>query len=153
MEEKLKEDLKKAQLDRNETKVSTLRLLLSEIHNLSILLRQSSGQEKDLTDQDIISVIQREVKKRKEAAEGFRLGGRAEQAEEEEAELKLLQAYLPNQLPKEELTNLVKQTINEIGATTVADMGKVIGLVMNKVRGQAEGAEVSRIVKEQLSNG
>lgn len=149
----LQEDLKNAQLAKDEVKVSTLRLLLSEIHNHEILLRQSSGQEEggELVDADIVSVIQREVKKRKEAAEGFRSGGREEQAQKEEAELKVLQAYLPEELSTEELTGLVDQAITELGATQISDMGKVIGAVMGKVAGKADGGAVSSIVKEKLA--
>lgn len=146
-------DLKDAQLAKDEVKVSTLRMLLSEIHNSEILLRQSSGQEKggELSEQDIISVIQREVKKRKEAAEGFRSGGREEAAQKEEAELKVLEGYLPTQLSNEELTKIVAGAITELGATSVSDMGKVIGIVMGKVAGKADGGRVSQLVREKLA--
>lgn len=144
--EKLQTDLKNAQLARDETKVSTLRLLLSEIKNGEI----SKGTS--LSDEDIISLIQREVKKRKEAAEGFRAGGREESAVKEEQEAKVLEAYLPVQVNAEELTKLVEETIHEVGANSVAEMGKVIGMVMGKVKGRADGSQVSGIVKEKLSN-
>lgn len=106
--DKIQDDLRQAQLDRDEVKVSTLRLLLSEIHNGEILLRQSSGQEKGgpLSDENIISVIQREIKKRKEAAAGFRSGDREDQAQREEVELKILEG----------LTKIVEDSINEVGA-------------------------------------
>lgn len=151
MEDKIKSDLKAAQLNRDEVKVSTLRLLLSEIKNKEIVLRQSSGQAV-LSDEDVISVIQREVKKRKEAAEGFRSGGREESALKEEAELKFLQSYLPAQLSNEELTKIVEETINELGVVSMADMGKVMGAVMGKVAGRADGGTVSVVVKARLSN-
>ncbi|MBI2039787.1 GatB/YqeY domain-containing protein [Candidatus Microgenomates bacterium] len=143
--DQLQSDLKQAQLDRDEVKVVTLRLLLSEIHNLEI---QKGG---NLTDQDAIQVAQREVKKRKEAAEGFRQGGREDQAQKEEAEEKILQAYMPAQLSNEELTKLVQDSINELGAKSLDDMGRVMGLVMGKVAGRADGSVVSNIVKERLS--
>jgi len=117
--EKIQEDLRNAQLAREEVKISTLRLLLSEIHNLEI---QKGGQ---ISDQDIILVIQREVKKRTEAAAGFRQGGREESAQKEEAELKVLQTYLPAQLNNEELTKVVEESINEVGAKSLDDLGKV----------------------------
>lgn len=142
---KIQEDLKQAQLARDEVKVSTLRLLLSEIYNGEIA---KGGQ---LTDQDLISIIQKEVKKRKEAALGFRSGDREEQAQSEEAELKVLEGYLPVQLPTEELTKIVESSINEVGAKSIADMGRVIGAVMGKVKGQADGSMVSALVKEKLS--
>lgn len=141
----LQNDLKNAQLSRDAVKVSTLRLLLSEIKNAEI----AKGMK--LEEQDIISIVQKEVKKRKEAAEGYRLGGREESAQKEEAELKVLESYLPAQMSIEELTNLVETTINEVGATAISDMGKVIGSVMDKVAGKADGQTVSSLVKEKLS--
>lgn len=144
MLDKIQNDLRKAQLSRDEIKVSTLRLLLSEIHNLEII-------KKTISDQDIISVIAKEVKKRKEAIEAFRNGGREQQAQKEEAESKILEVYLPSQANIEELTKLVEDTINELGATSMQDMGKVIGAVMSKVAGRADGGTVSQLVKERLS--
>lgn len=144
--DQIQSDLKNAQLSRDEVKVSTLRLLLSEIHNIQI----EKGSE--VSDQDIVSVLQREVKKRKEAAIGFRSGGREESALKEEAELKILEEYLPSQLSNEELTKLVQDTINELGAKSLADMGKVMGVVMGKVSGRADGGTASAIVKERLSS-
>jgi len=137
-------DLKQAQLSRDKVKVSTLRLLVSEIHNAEI-------KQGVLTDQDLISVIQREVKKRREAAEGFRKGGREDSAQKEESEAKILQGYLPSQMTDEELTAVVEQAITEVGANSVSDMGKVMGAIMGKVAGQADGTRVSTIVKERLT--
>ena len=143
--EQIQEDLKNAQLARNEIRVSTLRLLLSEIHNLAI----QKGSE--VSDQDVISVLQREAKKRKEAASGFRQGDREETALKEEAELKILEEYLPKQVSNEELTKIIEDTINEVGANTPSDMGKVMRAVMGKVQGRADGGTVSALVKERLS--
>lgn len=151
--DKIQSDLKEAQLARDEIKVSTLRLLISEIKNAEIVLRQSSGQAKggQLADEDIISIIQKEVKKRKEAAAGFRSGGREQQALKEEAEQKVLEGYLPSQLSNEELTKIVSESITEVGAKSLADMGKIMGVVMSKVSGRADGGTVSNLVKEKLS--
>ncbi|OGE14805.1 hypothetical protein A3F00_04460 [Candidatus Daviesbacteria bacterium RIFCSPHIGHO2_12_FULL_37_11] len=144
MQDELKEDLKNAQLEKNEVKVSTLRLLLSEIHNVEI---KKNGQ---LSDDDLISIIQREVKKRKEAISAFRQGGREDQAQKEEAEAKILENYLPAQISDEELTEIVEGSIKEVGATGISDMGKVIGAVMSKVSGRADGGRVSQTVREKL---
>jgi|Napbiome12C3dose_1001474.scaffolds.fasta_scaffold00001_21 hypothetical protein len=144
---KIQSDLKTAQLARDEIKVSTLRLLLSEAKNKEI------AKGDNLSDEDVISVISREVKKRKEAAESFRSGGREEMAAKEELEAKVLEGYLPEQISTEELTKVVEETINELGASSLADMGKVIGAVMGKLKGQADGAVISALVKEKLSNG
>lgn len=143
--DKIQSDLKIAQLAKDELKTSTLRLLLAEIHNQEIQNRAP------LDEEGIVSVIQREVKKRKEAANGFRAGGRDEQAIREDEEAKILQEYLPAQISDEELTNLVSGTITELGATSLADMGKVIGVVMDKVAGKADGGRVSALVKEKLN--
>lgn len=142
--DQIQTDLKSAQLSRDEVKVSTLRLLLSEVKNREIL----KGEV--LSDEDIISIIQREVKKRKEAAEAFRSGGREDSAVKEEAEALVLEHYLPQQLSNEELTKIVSDTITELGAASVADIGKVIGVVMGKVRGKADGGAVSAIAREKL---
>lgn len=143
--EQIQNDLKEAQLARDEIKISTLRLLLSEIKNAEI------AKGGPLTDEDVISVVQREVKKRKEAAAAFKVGGREEQAQKEEAESQVLTSYLPQQLSTEELTKIVQETITEVGATSVADMGRVMGVVMGKVKGQADGSTVSSLVKEKLT--
>ena len=145
MVDDIQNDLKQAQLARDVVKVSTLRLLLSEIKNVEIAKGQS------LAEQDIISVVQREIKKRKEAAVGFRSGNREESALKEEAEAKVLEAYLPAQMSVEELTKIVEETITELGASSVADMGKVIGAVMGKVKGKTDGGSVSAIVKQKFS--
>ncbi len=142
----IQNDLKQAQLARDAVKVSTLRLLVSEIKNTEIAKGVS------LSDEDIVSVVQKEVKKRKEAAAGFRLGAREESALKEESELKILESYLPAQMQVEELTKIVETTINELGATSVQDMGRVIGSVMSKVKGQADGGSVSSIVKQKLTH-
>lgn len=145
MEDRIKEDLKQAQLQKDDLKVSTLRLLLSEIHNLRI----AKGDA--LEDKDIILVLQREIKKRKEAALGFRAGGREDQAKKEEAETSLLQEYLPAQLSNEELTNIVDAAINELAAKSLADMGQVMGRVLSQVGQSAEAARVSEIVRSKLN--
>ncbi|MCL5784371.1 MAG: GatB/YqeY domain-containing protein [Patescibacteria group bacterium] len=143
--DQIQTDLKNAQLARDEVKVSTLRLLLSEAKNKEIAKGES------LTDEEVVSLIQREVKKRTEAAEGFRKGGREDSVLKEESEAKVLENYLPARLSTEELTKIVEGTINELGASTMQDMGRVIGAVMGKVKGQASGGAVSAIVKEKLS--
>jgi len=144
MIDKLQSDLQNAQRSRDSLKVSTLRLLLAEIHNSEIAKTES------LSEQEIIGIIQREIKKRREAAAGFMQGKRPEQALKEEDEADILSNYLPKQLSDEELTKIVKETITEVGAEDVADMGKVIGMVMGKAKGAADGARVSALVKEKL---
>ena len=157
--DKLQADLRKAQLNRDEVRISTLRLLLSEVKNREIALRQSSPQT-SLSDGDVINIIQRELKKRKEAAEGFRSGGREDSAAKEELEAKVLADYLPQQMNNEELTKLVSDTISEAcqlalvngsEKPSLQDMGKIIRSVMEKAKGRADGGAVSALVKEKLS--
>lgn len=154
MKSKLEADLKQAQLSRDEVKTSVLRMLLSELKYAEI----SKSQE--LSNQDVISVIQKELKKRRESIDSYRKGNREDLAQKEELEAKILEAYLPKQLSDEELTKAVEETIteleaekgliNELGATSAADMGRVIGAVKSKVGDQAEGSRIASIVKEKL---
>lgn len=143
--DQIKSDLKNAQLNKEELRVSTLRLLVSEIKYSEI------DKVSELSDEEVVVVIRREVKKRKEAALGFRSGNREEAALKEEAELKILGSYLPAQMSQEDLSKIVDEAITEIGASSLADMGKVMGVAMGKVKGQADGGTVSAIVKEKLS--
>jgi uncharacterized protein len=145
LEQKLREDLKSAMIAKDEIKVSTLRLLLSELTYAKV----SKGED-SLSDTDIISVVQKEAKKRKESIESFKKAGRDDLSAKEEAELKVLEGYLPAQLSDEELTKIVEEVINNMGASTPADMGKVIGAVMGRVGQQAEGSRVSTIVRSKL---
>lgn len=141
----LQQDLKQAMLSREEVKVATLRLLISEVKNSQI------AKGHDLSEDEILVVVAKEAKKRKEAADGFRQGSREESAAQEEAELAVLMEYLPSQIGDEELTNIVETTITELGATSMIDMSKVIGAVLAKVKGQADGGRVSGIAKRMLS--
>lgn len=147
LKDTIQKDLQQAQLARNEVKISTLRMLLSEIHYAEI------AQKGQFTDEEIIPVIAREVKKRREAAAGFRQGNREESAQKEEAEIQVLSRYLPRQLAEEELTKIIDDAINETGAKNISEMGKVIGMVMSKVGSRVKGSKVSSLVKEKLSHG
>jgi uncharacterized protein len=150
MEDKIKADLKNAMLAKDETKVSSLRLLSSEITYSKVAKGLKNSDEK-LTDEDIIPILRKEIKKRKEAASGFRSGNREESALKEEAEAKVLEGYLPDEMGDEELTKLVQEAITNVGASSMQDMGKVIGLVMGKVGGSVDGGRVSALVKSKLS--
>lgn len=146
--ETIQSDLKQAQLDKNELKVSTLRLLLSEIHNAEI---RKETDEKSLSDEEIIVVIQKEVKKRKEAEIGFIQGGRVDSAQKEEKEAEILLKYLPEQLTDEDLQKIIDQVVSETGAKEISDMGKVIGKVLSQVAGKADGARISNLLKKKWS--
>ena len=107
-------------------------------------------QDAKLGDGDEVAVLQRERKKRLEAAEAFREGGRAESAEAEEAEARAIEAYLPEQLSEEELAELVAAAVEEAGAESPKEMGRVMSIVMPKVEGRADGKRVSQAVRERL---
>jgi uncharacterized protein YqeY len=125
-------------------KLSTIRLLLSEIKNAEILKKGA------LSDDEVVDVIQRQVKRRKEAIEQYRKGGREDLAEKEEKEATILSSYLPEQLSDEEIIDLIKEAIKETGATSVKDTGRVMGTLMPKVRGKADGKRVNRLASEIL---
>lgn len=146
--DEIQNDLKNAMLSRNEIKVSTLRLLISELKN--IIINKGVLRDDKLSDDDVVSIIQKEVKKRNESIISFKNGGREDLVSKEEAEMKILQSYLPQQLSDEELLKVVEQAINSTGATGISDMGKVIGIVMGQVKGRADGGRVSVIVKGKL---
>jgi len=156
--EKIKNDLKEALKAKDEARVSTLRFLLSAIHNKEIVLRCASAcakatagkQVESLKDEEVIGVIQKQIKQRKESIEAFKTGKRDDLVKKEQGELEILNNYLPQQISQGELTKVVEEEILEIGATGPGDFGKVMGGVMAKVKGQAEGQIVAKIVKEKL---
>jgi uncharacterized protein YqeY len=138
----IESDLNVAILEKDMLRATFLRYLLAKIHDLSI----EKGKEKELTDEEIIAEIQKEVKRHKESIEAFEGGKRKDLVEKEERELAILQKYLPQKLSEEELGNIIDQIITQVGD----DFGKVMQAVMVKVKGRAEGGEVARLVRERL---
>jgi uncharacterized protein len=122
---------------------------------LRLILSSLRSAEKDLlrplTEDEELQVLQRERKKRIEAAEAFRGGGREEQAEKEEAELAVLEEFMPEPLTEEELEQIVDDAIAENGATSMRDMGRVMKDVMPQIAGRADGAAVSQMLREKLA--
>lgn len=154
LKQELQEDLKQSILAKEELKTSTLRLLLSSItyfeKSKGLPAGRQGGAGYEATDDDVMEVLAREIKKRRESIEMYEKGNRPELAEKENKELQMLQTYLPEQLSEEEIKNLVKEAISQTGATEIKDMGKVMAALMPKVKGKAEGSLVSQIVKESL---
>ena len=142
--EQIQNDLKTALKEKNELQVSTLRLLLSETHNRQI------EKQAELVDEDIIGVLRKEAKKRQESVEAYEKGGRQELADKESKELIILSKYLPQEMDPQELEKMVKETIDEVRAQGAGDFGKVMGVVMNKVKGKIDGSKVSDAVKKLL---
>lgn len=145
--EKINEDLKQAMRDKNELLLLVLRGINSEIHNREI---EKKGEE--LIEEEVLEVIISEAKKRKEAIEEFRKGERNDLAEKEEKELEILKKYLPEQMNEEKIKQEAKQAIEETKAVGPQDTGKVMSVLMPKLKGKAEGKIVSKIVSELLRN-
>lgn len=160
LKDKIQKDAVQALKAGESGKRLVLNMLLTAIGNKEIEKRTQLSRKDEtenlekksrLTEEEILSVIYSETKKRKEAAEAFQKGGRDELAVKEKDELVILESYLPVQLSEDEVRKAVKQTIQETGAKDIKDMGRVIGAVMAKVKGRADGQMVSGIVKELLS--
>jgi uncharacterized protein len=147
LKDKLKADLSVAMKARDEVRTRTIRMALTALTNEEV----SGRQARELSDDEVVKVLQREAKKRREAAEAFDGAGRTEQAEAERAEGVVLEEYLPAQLSDEELTALVADAIAETGATGPKAMGQVMKAVTPKVAGRADGRRVSGEVKRQLA--
>ena len=133
--EELEQEVKEATLARDPDRRDALRLILASLRSA----------EKEL------QVLQRERKRRLEAAEAFRAGGREEQAAREEAELDVLEEFMPEPLSEDEIEEIVDDVIAEVGATSMADLGRVMADVMPQVAGRADGSQVSQIVREKLA--
>lgn len=144
--DKLQEDIKAAMIARNEEKLSTLRMLKSAIQYAEI----NKGLDYKATDEDILGVIEKEVKKRREAIDLYEKGGRPELADKEKRELETLLGYLPEQMSEEEVSKLVDEAVSSTGATSMQDMGKVMGALMPKVKGKADAGMVSNLVRQRL---
>lgn len=147
MKQKILDDLKQAMKERNQEKISVLRMLKSEIKNEEIAKMK---KEEGLSCEEVVTVIQRMVKQRKDAAGQFEAGGRPELAAKERAEIKILEEYLPEQLSDDELKAVIQKTIDELGTSGPINMGKVMGVIMGQVRGRADGNRVKTIVCELL---
>ena len=127
------------------------RLVLSLVN--SAIKNKEIEKRSELTDEEIIGVISSEVKKRKESIESYEKGGRKEMAQKERGELTMLMEYMPEQISEDEIRTEAKKAISEVGAEDIKEMGKVLGVLMPKLKGRADGQTVSRIVKEELEIG
>ena len=114
------------------------------------ILQLEKDKRTELDDQGVMEVIAKEIKSRKEALEMFKQGGRQDLVEQNEKEIEILGEYLPPQLSESEIREIIKETIEKVGAAGMKDMGKVMGAVMPQVKGRAEGGTVNRLVKEML---
>src|SRR5881409_1718876 len=142
---RMEDEVKQATLARDADRRDALRLILSALRSAEKEL------QRPLSDEEELQVLQRERKRRIEAAEAFRSGGRDEQADAEERELAVLQEFMPEPLSEEDLEEIVDDAIAEVGATSMRDFGRVMADVMPQVAGRADGSAVSQLVKEKLA--
>jgi len=149
LKEKLQNDLTDAMRSRDELRSSTIRMVLTSIKNEEV-----SGKEaRELSDAEIITVLSREAKKRREAAEAFEQAGANDRAATEKAEGGVIAEYLPKQLSESEIKDLIAAAIKESGAATPAQMGLVMKALQPKIAGKADGGTVSALVKAALTGG
>jgi uncharacterized protein YqeY len=147
IKDRLRTDLTAAMRSRDELRTATIRMALTAITNAEV----AGKQARELSDDEVIAVLSKEAKKRREAAQAFRDGGRADRAEREDAESVVLADYLPQPLSDDELARLVDAAIAETGAESPRDMGKVMKVVQPQVAGRAEGSKVAATVKARLA--
>lgn len=150
LKEKLNNDLKEALKSNDSLRVGTLRMLLSSLHNKEIEKR-GKGLEPILSEEEIIEVLFKEAKKRKEAIEAYARGNRDDLVQQETKELKIIENYLPQLLSGAEIDKIINEVIGKIGATGIKDFGRVMAEVVKKTRGRAEAKVVSEMIKKRLS--
>jgi uncharacterized protein YqeY len=146
LKERLSDDLLAAVKQRDPIRVSTLRLLISALRNKEI------ARKKESADSDVLEVIQTEAKSRRESIEQYKNGGRKDLADKEEAELKVLMAYLPEAMSESQLRELVQGTLQEVGAKGPQDMGRVMSALMPKIKGRVDGKQAQQVVQQLLKS-
>lgn len=144
LQEKLLEDMKTVMKSGDRVALETIRMLRAQLKNGSI------AKGEDLSDDEVIGVLSKEARKRKESLELFRQGGRDDLVDIEERELEIITSYLPEALSPEQLEEIVDKAMNETGAESPRDMGKVMGHVMPQIKGRADGKMVQELVKKKL---
>jgi uncharacterized protein YqeY len=144
--EKLNQDMKQAMKNREKDKLIVIRMVKAALQNEAIKLGKN-----DLSEEEDLSVLSRELKQRKDSLQEFKKADRLDLVEKTQAEIDVLVDYMPEQLSEDELFEIVKQTVSEVNATSKADMGKVMGALMPKVKGKADGSLVNKLVQQQLS--
>jgi uncharacterized protein YqeY len=142
---RIEEELRQARLARDEDRRDALSLVLNALQGAQKEL------QRELSDDEELQVLQRERKRRAEAAEAFRAAGREEQADDEEYELEVLEEFMPEPMSEEEIEEIIDDVISQVEATSIRDMGRVMAGVMHQVSGRADGSVVSQLVKEKLA--
>ena len=146
IKQKLMDDLKQALRDREKVKVSVIRLVMAAIKNAEI------ARQTTLADTDVLGVIAKEARQRRESIEAFRQGNRQDLVSQEEAELAVLETYLPQQMSREQIIAEALRVIEEVGAQGLGDKGKVMPKLMAQLKGRADGREINAVVTELLTS-
>lgn len=147
LEEQITTALKAAMRAKDSLQLESLRAIKSAL----LLAKTQSGGSAQLTEDDEIKLLQKLVKQRKESASIFRAQNRVDLAEPEEAQAKVIEAFLPEQLSEQEVAAVIDQIIGEVGASSMKDMGKVMGMANQKMAGKADGKTIAMLVKQRLS--
>ena len=147
LKQQFQDQLKQSMLAKDSEKTAIIRLVLSSLQYYEI----NKGPGYEATDEDVLAVIQKEVKQRKDSIEQFQKANRQDLVEKEQKELDFLQMYLPKLMSEEEIRTLVKDAVKQTGTTSMSDIGKVMGVLMPHAKGKADGSLVSKIVKEELT--
>ncbi|MCX6763440.1 MAG: GatB/YqeY domain-containing protein [Candidatus Moranbacteria bacterium] len=147
LKQKIFDDMKSAMKAGDVLKRETLRMLDAMIKNTEI---EKMKKEEGLNDEEVQTVIARAIKQRKDSVEQYAKGGRPELADKEKKEITILSGYLPEQMSENKVREIVKETISQLGATSKAEIGKVMGPIMGQLKGQADGNLVRKIVEEEL---
>ncbi len=145
LQEKITNDMKEAMKNKDVLKLSCLRMIIADIKNAVI------AKQRELKDDDVIDILQKQIKQHKDSIESFKKGNRQEMADKEQKELLIIHAYLPQQLGEDEIRSIIADSIAQTTAQGVKDMGKVMAAVMPKVKGRADGKLVNKIVLELLN--
>jgi uncharacterized protein YqeY len=144
MKKQLMEDMKKYMKEKNKLALNTVKMVNAEIK------KQEVDKQRELTDEEITTVIEKQIKNRKDSVEQYKSAGRDDLAEQESQEIEVLKKYLPEQLSEEEIEKIVSEVVEEVGAKDKSDFGKVMGKVMPKVKGKADGNLVKKIVEKKF---
>jgi uncharacterized protein len=144
--ERLNNDMKQAMKNKEKDKLSVIRMIKASVQNEAIKLGKH-----DLSEEEELTVLSRELKQRKDSLHEFEKAGREDLVEKTRTELTFVELYTPKQLSEDELSEIVKETISEIGANSKAEMGKVMAAIMPKVKGKADGSLVNKLVQQHLS--
>ena len=147
LEQQIQEDIKAAMKAKDTVALAAARAIKGEI----LLFKTAEGGSKEVTDADVLKMVQKLIKQRRESAEQYTAAGRQELADNELAEAAALEKYLPKQLSLDEVKARVREIISQVGATSIKDMGKVMGTANKALAGQSDGRTISSVVKELLS--